>query len=164
MRDDLVTLYAYTRWADEQMLAACAVLTPEQAAQPLGGSFPTLHATLFHVAGAALVWQRRLEGIESPPFPHIEQFPDIATIEESLRASHEFFDRYVATASAEKLATILKYRNLQGGWFERPVWLVLRHVANHATYHRGQVIHMLRVLGVTPPSTDMVRWWTLLHR
>jgi uncharacterized damage-inducible protein DinB len=164
MRDDLVSLYAYTRWADERMLAACAALTADQAVQPLGGSFPTLHATLFHVAGAAIVWQRRLEGIESPPFPHIEQFPDIATIDESLKASHEFYGRYVATTAPETLGSLLRYKNLKGEWFERPLWLILRHIANHATYHRGQVVHMLRMLGVTPPSTDIVVWWAMLHR
>lgn len=164
MRDNLVTLYTYTRWADERMLAACAVVTPEQFEQPLGGSFPTLHATLFHIVGAALVWQRRLEGIMSPPFPHIEQFPDMVTIDESLRASHEFYDRFVATVAPDRLTATFRHTNLKGEVFERPLWLVLRHVANHATYHRGQVVHMLRVLGITPPSTDMVLWWSMLHR
>jgi len=34
----------------------------------------------------------------------------------------------------------------------------MRHVANHATYHRGQIVTMLRQLGRTPPSTDYIRW------
>lgn len=163
MRHELVDLFAYSRWADERMLAACAALTPEQAQQPLGGSFPTLHATLFHLAGAALIWQRRLEGLTTLPFPHPEQFPDVATIDESLRASHEFFHRYVQTVPDDTLASMLKGQWRNGAAFELPVALVLRHIANHATYHRGQVTHMLRQLGVPPPSTDMVVWWARLH-
>jgi uncharacterized damage-inducible protein DinB len=30
---------------------------------------------------------------------------------------------------------------------------------NHATYHRGQLASMLRQLGKTPPSTDLVRFY-----
>jgi uncharacterized damage-inducible protein DinB len=31
-------------------------------------------------------------------------------------------------------------------------------VANHGTYHRGQVIALLRLLGAKPVTTDMVLW------
>ena len=33
---------------------------------------------------------------------------------------------------------------------------VLQHLANHGTYHRGQVTTMLRQLGVKPVSTDLI--------
>ena len=32
----------------------------------------------------------------------------------------------------------------------------MRHVANHATMHRGQVVGMIRQLGIDPPSTDLL--------
>jgi len=31
----------------------------------------------------------------------------------------------------------------------------MQHVANHATLHRGQVVGMMRQLGIAPPSTDL---------
>jgi uncharacterized damage-inducible protein DinB len=34
----------------------------------------------------------------------------------------------------------------------------MRHVVNHATYHRGQLVTLLRQLGRTPPPTDYTRW------
>jgi uncharacterized damage-inducible protein DinB len=33
------------------------------------------------------------------------------------------------------------------------------HVVNHATLHRGQIVGMLRQLGVTPPATDIVFYY-----
>ena len=39
-----------------------------------------------------------------------------------------------------------------------PPWAVLRHVVNHATYHRGQVASKLKRFGVEQPATDFVYW------
>jgi uncharacterized damage-inducible protein DinB len=32
----------------------------------------------------------------------------------------------------------------------------MQHVANHATMHRGQVVGLIRQMGITPPSTDLL--------
>jgi uncharacterized damage-inducible protein DinB len=32
----------------------------------------------------------------------------------------------------------------------------MQHVVNHATLHRGQVVGMIRQLGVAPPPTDLL--------
>jgi uncharacterized damage-inducible protein DinB len=32
----------------------------------------------------------------------------------------------------------------------------MQHVVNHATLHRGQVVGMIRQLGITPPATDLL--------
>ena len=37
-----------------------------------------------------------------------------------------------------------------------PAWQIVMHVVNHATLHRGQIVGMLRQLGVKPPTTDIV--------
>jgi uncharacterized damage-inducible protein DinB len=39
------------------------------------------------------------------------------------------------------------------------VYQILLHLANHNTYHRGQLVNMLRQLGVEKiPQTDFVVW------
>ena len=41
-----------------------------------------------------------------------------------------------------------------------PFWQMAQHVVNHASYHRGQVVTMLRQLGVPPPkSLDMIAFY-----
>ena len=60
MTDSFTSLVAYTRWADRTLLAPCAELTPAQYTLELGGSFPTLQATIAHLAGAAKLWSLRL--------------------------------------------------------------------------------------------------------
>ncbi|HEU5394788.1 MAG TPA: DinB family protein [Candidatus Methylomirabilis sp.] len=35
----------------------------------------------------------------------------------------------------------------------------MQHVVNHSTYHRGQVITMLRQLGAKPVATDLIAYY-----
>jgi uncharacterized damage-inducible protein DinB len=35
----------------------------------------------------------------------------------------------------------------------------MQHVVNHSSYHRGQVVTMLRQLGIQPPATDLIRYY-----
>jgi uncharacterized damage-inducible protein DinB len=45
-----------------------------------------------------------------------------------------------------------------------PLWQMLQHVVNHATYHRGQVTTLLRQLGATPPkSQDLIAFYRERH-
>ena len=37
-----------------------------------------------------------------------------------------------------------------------PLVALLLHVVNHATLHRGQVMGMIRQLGIAPPATDFL--------
>ena len=65
---------------------------------------------------------------------------------------------YVALlAPAEvDLARKVTYTNRKGEEWTYPVGQILRHVANHATHHRGQLTTMLRQLGHVPPTTDFL--------
>ena len=51
------------------------------------------------------------------------------------------------------------YRNTKKEQFKQPVFQMLLHLFNHQTYHRGQLITMLRQVGVTKiPATDFIEW------
>jgi uncharacterized damage-inducible protein DinB len=41
----------------------------------------------------------------------------------------------------------------------QPLWHMLQHLANHGTYHRGQVTTMLRQLGAKPQATDLILFY-----
>jgi len=56
------------------------------------------------------------------------------------------------------MAQPLSYVNFKGETFKYPLGETLVHVANHGTYHRGQVATLLRQLGRTPASTDYLRY------
>jgi len=43
--------------------------------------------------------------------------------------------------------------------YKQPVCQMILHVFNHGTYHRGQLVNMLRQLGIEKiPQTDFIVW------
>ncbi|SDH02746.1 Uncharacterized damage-inducible protein DinB (forms a four-helix bundle) [Pedobacter terrae] len=48
------------------------------------------------------------------------------------------------------------YSNSRGNQYENRVDEILFHLFNHSTYHRGQVVTLLKKAGFTPPVTDYI--------
>ncbi len=90
--------------------------------------------------------------------PTEQDLPTLDDVVQLFDKAHDAFDRLLPTLRPEQLATILAYRNLAGDDYQLPIWAVLRHVVNHATYHRGQIVAKLKRLGVACPDTDFAFW------
>jgi uncharacterized damage-inducible protein DinB len=69
--------------------------------------------------------------------------------------------KFVVEWPADRRDEILVYRNLRGETKKVVTWAVFRHVVNHASYHRGQISSMVRMLGHEPRATDLVLWGIL---
>ena len=157
MQDTLASMFEFNRWADERLLTACGQLTDEQYAREIGGSFPSIRATVAHHAGALWAWAGRFEGREVKGLPTATEVPDVATALRLIAESHGTLVRE-ANRSAEELHQIFTFRRMNGQIVSLPRWAALRHVVNHGTYHRGQIANMMRQVGAAPPSTDVLLW------
>ena len=122
----------------------------------MGGSFASLRGTLAHVYGAEWIWLERWRGLSPRSLPFSLDFPDVERIrtrwQDVEREQREFLD----ALDPARLAEVISYVNLKGETFAYPLRRMLQHVVNHSSYHRGQIATLLRQLGATPLSTDLL--------
>jgi uncharacterized damage-inducible protein DinB len=155
MQDDFVTLFAFNRWANAKMLDACRKLTAEQyGAEPAPG-WPPVRTTVWHIVIVTEGWLRALAGevVQSFPAEAEVSTPDGAA--GVLERAYRILDALLPTLTPEALTTPRTFS--RRGWTAVfPPWVVLRHIVNHTTYHRGQVASKLKRFGVQQPETDLV--------
>ncbi|WP_435018149.1 DinB family protein [Tundrisphaera sp. TA3] len=158
MTDDFAALFAFNRWADGRVIAACRALGPEDYRREPAPGWPSVHATLVHLAGSTRAWARRFRGEVVTALPGAGEVPDLEAAARLLGEAHDEFDAVARELTPERLAAPWTYRNMRGEDCTAPLWAALRHVVNHATYHRGQVASKLGRLGAPSPETDLIRW------
>lgn len=148
----------YHYWANERLLDAMADLTPEQYSRDLGGSFPSIQATVAHLLNAETVWLNRLLG-ENRPGVGPDSVPTVATARERWNQLKGEYLSLLEQCGDEGLTVSLQAKTSSGRVYTHPRWEVLQHLVNHGTYHRGQITAMLRQVGATPASTDLILFY-----
>src|SRR5579859_3053909 len=158
MKDDLIALHAYNRWADGKVVEVLRPLTPDQYTKEVTAGWPSLRSSLVHIAAATSLWARRLQGEHVTGLVPEAEVPTLDDAVKLLAQGHDAFDRLLAAQTPEKLAEIWISKDPKGNERRMPYWAAYRHVVNHATYHRGQIASKLGRLGATPAKTDFLLW------
>jgi uncharacterized damage-inducible protein DinB len=156
--ETLATLFAFSRWANARTLESVERLTAEEYAREIGGSFGSIRGTLRHLYGADWVWLERLHGRSPRALPRDDDAGTLEALREEWRKIEDGQKAFLESLSAERLAQTISYVNFAGEAWTYSLGDALLHVANHGTYHRGQVVTLLRQLGRKPVATDYLRW------
>lgn len=152
-------LLKYNTWANTRLLDAVARLDSSQFTRALGGSYPSVQATLTHILWAEWIWLERWQDRSPKQVFAPEEFPSVLALRtrwSPIQAAQEVF---VASLTPEQLQRVVRYTNMRGEVWEYALWRQLHHLFNHSTYHRGQVTNMLRLLGAQPAPTDFLVFW-----
>jgi uncharacterized damage-inducible protein DinB len=149
MKELLVKYTRYNLWANKKVCDFLTTLSEEQLNREIISSFPSLMKTVLHSWDAQFIWINRLHGTSLTVFPS-KNFT--GTFEEAanglLETSREII-RFVETGKEDLLNTSITYKNIAGDEFKNSVSDIIQHVVNHGTFHRGQIITMLRQSGFT---------------
>lgn len=151
--DDLLTLLDYTAWATTRLLDAALALTPEELARDLGSSHGGVSGTLEHLYGADVIWTARLCSRPAIRFSDLPELPPLATLKPQWLALQSGRRDFVIGMNPGENVV---YANLSGEAQCSTVGEIVRHIVNHASYHRGQVATLMRQLGHAAPNTDLI--------
>ena len=154
--EDCRLLFEYNAWANRRILDACDALSEDQFTRDLRSSFPSVGETLAHIAAAQWIWIERWHGRSPTAPPDWYKSADRAALRERFNALDRDLIEFASHLGPADLERVTEYRNMSGQSSAQPLWQPLQHLANHSTYHRGQITTMLRQLGAAPPHTDLI--------
>jgi uncharacterized damage-inducible protein DinB len=158
---DVRHFFDYTEWANGLALEAAAELSADNLHRDFSISHRSILGTLTHMAGAEWIWLERWQG-RSPAKAEAwslwtpEACPDLATLNERWREVIDRRARFISELDESRLPEELPFKLLSGDPSSLPLVDQMQHVANHSTMHRGQVVGMIRQMGIAPPSTDLL--------
>ena len=155
MRDHFILFGRYNLWANRTLYAAVATLPPEAIARDRQGFFGSILGALNHLLVADRVWLARMAREDYGWFRSLDQI--LHSDFEDLRQERDATDhRILAAMSQVPLDGELAYVNSRGESVRAPWTVVLGHIFNHQTHHRGQVHGMLSQAGISPPPLDLL--------
>ena len=151
------TLARYNEWMNSRLYALCATLPEAEIRADRGAFFGSVYATLNHIAYGDLAFLSRFTG-EPKVVPELGA--DLFGAFAALRSERERLDQrllaWTATLTPEWLAGDLSYvSKVDGATRTRARWLLVTHLFNHQTHHRGQVTTLLAQQGLDVGSTDL---------
>lgn len=154
--NDIRALFDYTDYANALALDAAETLTDEQLRHDFNISHHSIFGTLAHMAGAEWVWLSRWQGISPSELWNEATFADLSSLRARWTEIEAGRKGMLEGLTMEALQAELSYRNVKGEPYTLPLISQMQHVVNHATLHRGQVIGMIRQLGIAPPAVDLL--------
>ncbi|MFQ5978479.1 MAG: DinB family protein [Candidatus Heimdallarchaeota archaeon] len=148
-------LAEFNVWADHAVMALVDDLSEDDYYRDLGSTIGSVHIKCAHIAGVSKFFVHVLDdSLETPP-----KFPDLSGLTRTDLLS-QWKELNV------KLKDLIQQKQgrhsvtLLGGI---QAALDLEHIhfdaIDHASYHRGQIMLCLRLLGKKTANTDYLMWW-----
>lgn len=149
----LLDLASYNIWANHKAMDWLQQINDAQWEQVVTSSFSSVRQTALHIASAEKIWIDFWTASATPVFisgtftGSKEEL--IAIWEKASTGMKAFLVSYPETALMAPIA----FRYPRGGEAQLPFAHTFSHIINHSTYHRGQLVTLLRQVGFTDLSS-----------
>lgn len=142
---------------NERLYECCSGIDDAARKRDQGAFFKSIHSTLNHILYGDLAFMSRFTGVP-PEAPEIgiDLYDDFAELTRARQALDARIESWTAALTDEWLAELLTYTSKVDGkdrTLRRGV--IVTHMFNHETHHRGQVTTLLSQVGLDMGSTDI---------
>jgi uncharacterized damage-inducible protein DinB len=139
---EIKTHLKYSTWASQRLLDAAKKLSPDDLTRNVGVSHGSILGTLSHIHFADRIWYSR---VVDPNEPAIQRK----------------WEAWAEKVQDADLGRMVASKSVDGIAYEIPADKAVLHLVNHNSLHRGQVMAMIRQLGIAPPPTDLTMYYRL---
>lgn len=150
----------YNRWQNQSLYRAADTLSDAQRREMRGAFFGSIHGTFNHLLWGDQMWMSRFAGTPKPAAASIADSPRMIEAWDVLKSERAAFDEVIvdwATGVDEDFLgrDLTWYSGALKRELTRPMGLLVAHMFNHQTHHRGQVHCLLTQCGAKPDTTDL---------
>lgn len=148
---------AYNVWANQRMADCIINLPDEQLHREITSSFNSVYKTLLHLWDVESVWWQRVKLQEVVEWPGVKFQGTAKELAANLMKQSNQWKEWIDNSTEAALEHEFIYKNSKKEQFKQPVFEVLQQLFNHQSFHRGQLVTMLRQVGVEKlPATDII--------
>lgn len=151
------TMSDYNAWMNRRLYALCAGMTDAQRKQDRGAFFSSIHLTLNHILYGDLAFMSRFTGDPAEvPAIHGELYGDFDELTQARERLDARISSWSVTLDQDWLSQNLTFfSKVDNKSRTLPRWLLLMHLFNHQTHHRGQITTLLSQMGLDIGPTDI---------
>lgn len=149
-------LFAYNAWASNRIFEALAPLSAEEYFRDLKSSHGGIHGTLTHMVAAEKIWLSRWIGKPETTLLKAEEIKSLAELKSLWEDVGRRTAKFLLTVTEKRLDEAVTIKTTGGKEYTHTYRQMLQHLVNHSTYHRGQIVALLRQLGAPAVSTDLI--------
>ncbi len=150
-----IAISTYNQWMNQKLYAVCDDIPDVERKSDRGAFFKSIHGTLNHILVADRIWLGRFT--QAPFVVRLDR--ELYSNFSELRAERERLDLVIIDwaqqLTPDWLNADFTYTNSSGVTRTRPHWLLVTHLFNHQTHHRGQITALLNQMGYESGVTDL---------
>lgn len=176
MKPHCEVMASYNATMNQKICGAMVSLSEDVLWQDNKAFFGSILGTLNHLMVGDLIWlarfnhHNRVHDKDHNGFKALEvlvNFPSPITLTQTLYRNKEGFIhnrkeldeliiRFIGETVESDYSKTLTYTNTKGKEFNKPFPMLLQHLFNHQTHHRGQVTTLLNQIGIDIGETDLL--------
>lgn len=153
------TLARYNTIVNERLFMACSELPDNEYRRERAGSFRSIHGTLNHLLLADRIWMDRFTQPDIIGTPALDTvlYDDFNLLRAARVSEDRRIEDFMNGLDDGFLLRDVPYVNSRGVSCSDPAPLIVGHLFNHQTHHRGQIHVMLSQTSVPRPNFDLHR-------
>ncbi|NSL69924.1 DinB family protein [Bacillus toyonensis] len=157
-------MYKYHLWANKVLLERIKELPNNVLYKEANSSYPNIAQTFSHIYVVDVMWLQVLKGIGMQEALEssmsLLEKTNLYSVDEFIKSFEELASQYEEWMNSQKdLEQKINLNNPWSGARETAYSEILFHVANHGTYHRGNITTMLRQQGHASTMNDLALYW-----
>ena len=147
----------YNQWMNQKLYAICAAIPDTDRKRDRGAFFQSIHGTLNHLLYGDRAWLGRFTH-QPDAVPQLDRllYEDFEELQQARQSTDQAILTWARTLTPEWLGQPLEYTsNVDQRTRTLPTWVLVTHLFNHQTHHRGQLTTLLSQMGYNPGITDL---------